>query len=185
MSDYTVKREKEGILRIQAEGTKMPGPLTINERDYADDKQLIVGSGSSSPVSLANIVFHTPTDEEHIGTYVNFVRPSVVCTYTPAQEGFPALASALPDDVLDMPANAWNSENMPIIVPAAFSLTNGYPESFELEITGDAEIMSVPTVGNVLYITGDCTITVKPLVHRRNEVTTNVLYSKINNPGER
>lgn len=161
MSDYTVKREKEGILRIQAEGTKMPGPLTINERDYADDKQLIVGSGSSSPVKLANVIFHTPTVEDHIGSYVNFVGAAAVCAYDPAPGGVPALAAALTDDALDIPAEIWNSQNLSIIVPAAFILTNGYPDSFDLEITGDAEIMPLSNVGNVLYITGDCTITIE------------------------
>lgn len=159
MSDYTVKREKEGILRIQAEGTKMPGPLTINERDYADDKQLIVGGGSSSPVKLANVIFHTPTDEDLIDTYLEFIGPAIVCTYTPAQETLPALAFTLPDDALHVTAVAWSSQNMPIIVPAAFGLTNGYRDSFKLEITGDAEIMTTP--GNAVYITGDCVITIK------------------------
>lgn len=160
MSDYTVKREKEGILRIQAEGTKMPGPLTINERDYADDKQLILGNGSSSPIKLANIVFHTPTDEELIDMYLKFIGPAIVCTYTPAQEGSPALAFALPDDALHVTAVAWSSQKMPIIVPAAFALTKGYPDSFELKITGDAEIMYADE-RNVLYVTGDCMITIK------------------------
>lgn len=69
MSDYTVKREKEGILRIQAEGTKMPGPLTINERDYADDKQLIVGGGSSSPVGLAKVKFVADDSGKDLDSY--------------------------------------------------------------------------------------------------------------------
>lgn len=178
MSDYTVKREKEGInpSLVSSELTtietfkdtteKRGSKLTLNELNYISDKQLHQKTdggegGSSSPIKLANIVFHTPTqDEKHIDTYLKFIGSASVCAYTPAHEEFPALASALPDGTLDIPANAWNSGNMPIIVPAVFALTNGYPESFKLEITGDAEIMPIDAM-NVLYVTGDCTITIK------------------------
>lgn len=153
MSDYTVKREKEDILRIQAEGTKMPGPLTINERDYADDKRLIVGgSGSSSPVGLAKVIFVTNMTFEQC-----FLDFPGLPAYYPAGEDYTETTS-----VYDPVGNIddWNSSvddgHTFLITPCAL-YKNG--ENLTYTIEGDAEFRN-DDYGEYILVTGDCTITI-------------------------
>ena len=139
---------------------KRGSKLTLNELNYISDKQLHQkSSGGDSPLGIANIVFHTPNEDTNpIDNYVQFAFAGG-CLYVPAEEGYPAVALPFEDDPLDLTASQWNSENMSMIVPTAFLIDPGYPNSFEIEITGDAEIMPLNNSGKIVYVTGDCTIT--------------------------
>lgn len=158
MSDYTVKREKEGILRIQAEGTKMPGPLTINERDYADDKQLIVGGGSSSPVGLAKVKFVADDSGKTLGSCFAVLIDLPV--YMPANEEYSETACCYSSD---NSLSNWNdevdAERALLITPCVLYKICDF--SYTLE--GDAEFGSNED-GDYIKITGDCTITIETQV---------------------
>lgn len=154
MSDYTVKREKEGILRIQAEGTKMPGPLTINERDYADDKQLIIGGGSSSPLGLAKVKFLSNNMELTLGSV--FASLIALPTYSMSEEDYVEGCTVYPSD---RAIGEWNEEvdaGRAFLIAPCFLYKN---TDFEYTLEGDAEFGS-DREGDYIYITGDCTITI-------------------------
>lgn len=155
MSDYTVKREKEGILRIQAEGTKMPGPLTINERDYADDKQLIVGGGSSNPVGLAKVKFViNHTDTVLINSCFNISTGLPV--YAQSVEGYSDTSNVCPPGISIGDWNdAMDDGHTFLITPHALHKKGGIDYTLE----GNAEFGG-DKYGNYIYITGDCTITI-------------------------
>lgn len=154
-----VKDELDKIKSFAESTEKRGSKLTLNELNYISDKQLHQkSSGGDSPLGIANIVFHTPNEDTNpIDNYVQFAEGG--CLYVPAEEGYPAVALPFEDDTLDWTASQWNSENMSMIVPAAFLIDPGYPNSFEIEITGDAEIMPLTNSGKIVYVTGDCTIT--------------------------
>lgn len=152
MSDYTVKREKEGILRIQAEGTKMPGPLTINERDYADDKQLIVGGGSSSPVGLAKVTLLPNDPTLRLNDAFN---NAMFVLYYPEEDSYPPMVRISPN----VPFTEWNAgmeAGLKFVTPSSFSIKTN---SYEYAIEGAAEIINDDENGDYIYVTGDCTIT--------------------------
>lgn len=162
MSDYTVKREKEGILRIQAEGTKMPSSLTINERDYADDKQLIVGGGSGSgDVKTAKILLETPDNSANISQYIS--TPNFICMLYPAEDSAPA-AYTYPHPIYGKQETV--SHFNTIMESGCFAIAPAvlFPaaDSYNVNLTGDAEIITISDDGeehDAIYITGDCTIT--------------------------
>lgn len=160
MSDYTVKREKEGILCIQAEGTKMPGPLTINERDYADDKQLIVGGGSSSPVGLAKVTFVTDNLDLSLGDV--FSNGPAVWGYLVDSPlpGHPFLFTDDPDYNVNIgPWNAGSETGPKFVAPFIFGIIKPSYLNLVTVSSGKAEIIEVEE-SKVLYVTGDCTISI-------------------------
>lgn len=166
MSDYTVKREKEGILRIQAEGTKMPGPLTINERDYADDKQLIVGGGSSSPLGLAKVRFVTDNFDLSLSEVFS-AGPAMWGYLDELSSGRPVLAVDNPN--YNISIEGWNaqSETYPkFVAPFLFGMINSVYSNLVTVSSGNAEIVYVEAMNSkVLYVTGDCTINI--IAHTR------------------
>ena len=155
-----VKDELDKIKSFAESTEKRGSKLTLNELNYISDKQLHQkSSGGDSPVGIANIVFHTPNEDTvSIDNHIQFVEDGG-CRYVPAGEGQPAVTLALSNDALNRTAIGWNSVNMSIIVPAAFLISPEYPDLFEIEITGDAEIMPSPEEStSMVYVTGDCTI---------------------------
>lgn len=156
-----VKDELDKIKSFAESTEKRGSKLTLNELNYISDKQLHQkSSGGDSPLGIANIVFHTPNeDTNNIDNYVQFFADGG-CAYVPEGEGYPAAALALSNDMLNRAASQWNNKNISVIVPAAFIVDSEYPDLFEIEITGDAEIMPSPEEStSMVYVTGDCTIT--------------------------
>ena len=114
----------------------MPGPLTINERDYADDKQLIVGGGSGdSPVKVATLDFRV-SDRLHTSAIL----------YFPAEGGFP---DSIGDTGLD------SDDLYSVVVPQVIEIAPELADA--LEITGDASVILDGNYGYI-YVTGNCTI---------------------------
>lgn len=159
-----VKDELDKIKSFAESTEKRGSKLTLNELNYISDKQLHQkSSGGDSPVGIANIVFHTPNEDTNpIDNYVKFIEGG--CQYVPAGGGSPAITFAFSDDALNQTASQWNRLKPSMIVPAAFLIDSEYPNLFEIEITGDAEIMpfSPEPTTSMVYVTGDCTITFVP-----------------------
>ena len=134
----------------------MPGPLTINERDYADDKQLILGSGSSSPLGLAKVKF--VADDLHMTLGSCFSALIGLPVYILTNEDYAETADIYPaDDYLD----DWNND---VDAGIAFLITpcRLYKDvgNFTYPLEGDAEF-GVDDNGEYIYIKGDCTITIE------------------------